>query len=466
MSGLHHFDTDPDEMANCLDFCGGGEFDFEREFISEDHEYEPIHALSRGLSSPNPSDGSATAEQSALMDATNKDQNFPVLLHEIVSSEEFDCIQWLPCGSFFVISDKDAFTKQVIPRFFDARGGTKFTSFTRRLKRWMFNRVSSGANIGAYHHEMFRRGEPELAAAIVYPAKVKNKNSPTGVVKAKVKAQRRASTGCIVDSGKDMEIIGCTPIPVKPSVMMSTTPVLPELDSDMAAFLASPEFIKDEEPFSFEHPKTASSAPVSPVFSVPNLPAPVSICSSKNTLSPVQSQKMQQSPVNSPTFKQLISAYQPKHKAQVNLPMQSQSLLQNAQMNIMNMRPLAYPAGLNVWQQQQQQHQVFTPQMRRHSCMPMFSNVTDPTATSMFGAGNVPTGVYSNSSLNPMLQINNMCINQNMINMNVKNTSLSQRGGGSSGEFNGRDQEKDDKWIDFDEFVARNEDDPTYDKEW
>jgi len=448
MSGLHNFDPDPDEMVNSLDFCG--EFDFEREFVSEGHDFAPSPIPNRmGLSSPNTSDGSTAAEQSGSAEVAGQ-QNFPVLLHDIVSSEEYDCIQWLPCGTFFVITDKEDFTKHVIPRFFDARGGTKFTSFTRRLKRWMFNRVASGANIGAYYHENFRRGEPELAANIVYPAKSKNKISPT-VSKSKFKARRRASTGCMVDPGKLMEI-GITPIPVKPSVLMSGTPVLPELDSDMTEFLSSPEFIKDDEPAVLAKPQTSAiSKPAAPPFSSSNFkPARVSDFSIKETQSP--SQKFQ----TAPSFH--------AQQLQNNLAMQSQTLIPNTSLNIMQMRALAFPGGLNVGQQT-----VFHPQLRRHSCVPMFHPHVEPS--SMFGASNGLIGAYSqplsttsSSSFNPMLQVNNMRLNQNMLN--EKSTAHPEQtpicnSAPNRGESTSRIHNQEDTWIDFDEFVSRQDDDQT-----
>lgn len=73
---------------------------------------------------------------------------FPLLLHEIISDPSTDyCIHWLSCGTRFMISDKKKFAKEVLPRFY---GNAKFTSFTRRLKRWSFTRVPSGPFMGAY----------------------------------------------------------------------------------------------------------------------------------------------------------------------------------------------------------------------------------------------------------------------------------------------------------------------------
>ncbi len=86
--------------------------------------------------------------------------------------------------------------------YFGSRGATKFTSFTRRLKRWKFTRISKGPQLGAYYHEYFVKDRPDLLKKIVYPgAKAKSDaKSPSKSnikVKSSNKARRRASTGSL-----------------------------------------------------------------------------------------------------------------------------------------------------------------------------------------------------------------------------------------------------------------------------
>eukprot|EP00986_Skeletonema_menzelii_P001561 scaffold409_cov143-Skeletonema_menzelii.AAC.10 len=101
-----------------------------------------------------------------IVDENGEKTSFPLLLHNVVSDAATDdCIHWLSCGSRFIISDKKKFAKDVLPRFY---GPAKFTSFTRRLKRWSFARVPSGPFMGAYYNPNFRRGEPELAHRVRY----------------------------------------------------------------------------------------------------------------------------------------------------------------------------------------------------------------------------------------------------------------------------------------------------------
>jgi hypothetical protein len=61
--------------------------------------------------------------------------------------EESDVVCWLPHGKAFIIYKKKAFASTVLPKYFKA---TKFTSFTRKLNRWGFTRVTRGPEMGRY----------------------------------------------------------------------------------------------------------------------------------------------------------------------------------------------------------------------------------------------------------------------------------------------------------------------------
>jgi len=93
-------------------------------------------------------------------------KSFPEILFEIVSNPNYqDIISWLPHGQGFQIHEKQLFAKRILPDYFD---GTKFTSFTRRLKRWSFVRVSRGPELGAYYNKNFIRDQPELVQRMRY----------------------------------------------------------------------------------------------------------------------------------------------------------------------------------------------------------------------------------------------------------------------------------------------------------
>ena len=169
-----------------------------------------------GAESPSSLDSTSVATSNAH-DFSKHDSSkiFPVLLHAIVSDENSDSvIHWLPCGTRFIVANKEEFSRLILSQYFGGRGtgviATKFTSFTRRLKRWNFTRVPYGREMGAYYHESFRRGEPELAKKIAYPiikgsTPSTSRTSPSSASVAVAKARRRASTGSVAVLGSKVK---------------------------------------------------------------------------------------------------------------------------------------------------------------------------------------------------------------------------------------------------------------------
>ena len=76
-----------------------------------------------------------------------------------ILSNEHDSICWLYNNRGFIIKNKDKFADDVLPRYFK---GSKYSSFTRKLKRWGFSRLPGAAAAGStvYAHDKFRRDEP------------------------------------------------------------------------------------------------------------------------------------------------------------------------------------------------------------------------------------------------------------------------------------------------------------------
>jgi hypothetical protein len=70
-----------------------------------------------------------------------------------------DIVTWLPHGKAFIIYKKKKFASEVLPAHFKQ---SKFTSFTRKLNRWGFSRVTRGPETGAYFHKFFQRDDPRL----------------------------------------------------------------------------------------------------------------------------------------------------------------------------------------------------------------------------------------------------------------------------------------------------------------
>lgn len=71
---------------------------------------------------------------------------------KILSTNAYsDIISWLPHGKGFLLLQKRRFAEEVLPKFFKQ---SKFASFTRKLNRWGFVRVTRGPEMGAYYHKV------------------------------------------------------------------------------------------------------------------------------------------------------------------------------------------------------------------------------------------------------------------------------------------------------------------------
>jgi hypothetical protein len=80
------------------------------------------------------------------------------ILHK--DEEHGETISWLPHGRGFMIYKKKLFETKIMPKYFHKN--SKYTSFTRKLNRWGFVRVTRGPEMGAYYHKFFKRGESRL----------------------------------------------------------------------------------------------------------------------------------------------------------------------------------------------------------------------------------------------------------------------------------------------------------------
>jgi hypothetical protein len=81
-----------------------------------------------------------------------------------------DVISWLPHGRAFVIIRPDCLSERVLTKYFastDPRSSTKYPSFTRKLNRWGFRQATRGPDMGAFHHPLFRRDQPDLCLDMV-----------------------------------------------------------------------------------------------------------------------------------------------------------------------------------------------------------------------------------------------------------------------------------------------------------
>ncbi|OEU20893.1 hypothetical protein FRACYDRAFT_155230, partial [Fragilariopsis cylindrus CCMP1102] len=73
--------------------------------------------------------------------------------------EDTSTVSWLSHGRAFLVRRPTEFTSKIMPRYFRQ---TKLTSFQRQLNLYGFRRLTQGADSGAYYHELFLKGRPQL----------------------------------------------------------------------------------------------------------------------------------------------------------------------------------------------------------------------------------------------------------------------------------------------------------------
>ncbi len=101
---------------------------------------------------------------------------FPLKLHKMLENAHRDgiahIVSWVDDGTGFKVYNSDAFTKEVMPMYFDQ---TKYESFRRQLNLYGFTRISRGPSRGIYSHPMFLAGNRPLVITGV------RRKLPTGI---------------------------------------------------------------------------------------------------------------------------------------------------------------------------------------------------------------------------------------------------------------------------------------------
>ncbi|KAL7465373.1 hypothetical protein ACHAXS_005695 [Conticribra weissflogii] len=123
------------------------------------------------------------AKKSPSMLDNDVPMTFPQKLMEVLANREIsDIITWLPHGKGFIILQKRKFAAEVMPLYFKH---SKFTSFTRKLNRWGFTRITRGPETGAYYHKFFQRDNHLLCMQMHCQSnKLTSTNSPRAAQQA------------------------------------------------------------------------------------------------------------------------------------------------------------------------------------------------------------------------------------------------------------------------------------------
>ncbi|CAB9517382.1 shock factor protein 4 [Seminavis robusta] len=104
-------------------------------------------------------------------DGPGHNNSFPFKLHRLLDKIESegtnlkDIISWQPHGRSFLVHDVDRFVSEIMNgKVFNQ---SKYSSFQRQLHMYNFQRITFGRDKGAYHHDKFQRGRPDLCVSMV-----------------------------------------------------------------------------------------------------------------------------------------------------------------------------------------------------------------------------------------------------------------------------------------------------------
>jgi len=153
------------EKSQCCSQQGGGRCSSERAVV--DHTYHD-HLNDLVDDSSSKSLQGHQCKKSKGLPGRVVTVSFPVKLHEMLSSVAKegldDIVSWQPHGRCFLVHERSEFVSKLLPRFFCQ---SKLTSFQRQLNLYGFIRLTAGNDRGAYYHELFLRGRPDLCRRMV-----------------------------------------------------------------------------------------------------------------------------------------------------------------------------------------------------------------------------------------------------------------------------------------------------------
>ena len=104
------------------------------------------------------------------------EKSFPMQLHRVLDELEdlgyTHIISWQPHGRAFIIRDRSLFQRDIMPKYFP--NSTKITSIQRQFNLYGFETLSrEGPDKGAYYHEAFLRGRPDITSCFMVRKRVK-----------------------------------------------------------------------------------------------------------------------------------------------------------------------------------------------------------------------------------------------------------------------------------------------------
>ena len=183
-----------------------------------------------------------------------------------------DIIRWTPDGTGFTIFNRKRFETEIIPKYFEG-SHAKYSSFTRRLHRWNFIQRAEGHGVSNFYHEMFKKGNRELAYRIAPESRTEAEDTSANVNMSGIKSktallnQLLDSYGCLYP-GMPKSVFSSLPLGMNPSHYAIPAPIVeglvqqyPELYNyvtPVAMNQIDSNFSPMSQPSSVKHPTNQS----------------------------------------------------------------------------------------------------------------------------------------------------------------------------------------------------------------
>ncbi|OEU22452.1 hypothetical protein FRACYDRAFT_232609 [Fragilariopsis cylindrus CCMP1102] len=122
-------------------------------------------------------------------------QPFPMKVYEMLEDADrpeknfSHIVSWNPIGNGFKVHNKDCFTKEIVPHYFNL---TKYKSFQRQLSLYGFQRITVGPDKGLRFHDKLRRSQLELVKQMK-PVGYKPRNTGKG---GEITSTTKVTTTC------------------------------------------------------------------------------------------------------------------------------------------------------------------------------------------------------------------------------------------------------------------------------
>ncbi len=182
-------------------------------------------------------------------DQTVNIKSFPQVLQIILNTPEYESIaHWLPDGLSFIIKDKQRFSDEILPKYFNRV--SLFHSFIRKLNRYGFRRVkgSCKGEESSFAHNNFVRDKPRLCLKMNCQSKPSYHKVPSammtthqGATNTKRFANANAGliamptavspilmdVGGMMDAGSSAFVATTIPMTYLPAAASHSAPVLP-----------------------------------------------------------------------------------------------------------------------------------------------------------------------------------------------------------------------------------------------